>query len=60
MKAGILCSQDLLAERKTFEPSVQVISLQVVNVSVGYTEPIVPKILLTAHYPVSPCKPGHF
>jgi hypothetical protein len=31
-----LCSSDCLAERQTFEPSVQVIPLQVVNVCVGY------------------------
>ena len=31
-------SKDCLAERETFEPSVQVVSLQVVNVCVGYRE----------------------
>ena len=36
IKAGILCSADVLAESKTFEPSAQVVSVQVINVCVGY------------------------
>ena len=36
VRARILCSSDLLAEGKTFELSVQVFSLQVVNVPGGY------------------------